>query len=99
MEIDDHILGLFAGKKSVRFYVGRIIQLDPDNDEVETTFLRSRLSFNDRKVFLFPEKEDSYTHKVEDIVMKLPYPTRGQTSRASAVFDFHCQSLDKYNTE
>ena len=54
---------------------------------------------NDRKVFFFPDKEDICTHAVEDIVMKLPYPTRGHTNRASTVFDLHCPALGKYNTE
>ena len=56
LEIDDHILEQFAGKKAVRFYIGRITQLDPDLDEVETTCLQRRLSVHDGKVFFFPVK-------------------------------------------
>ena len=99
LDKDDHILVKFAGRKSSRFYVGRIMELDWDDSTVETSFLRSKLFINDRKVFFFPNKEDSCSHTVEDIIMKLPFPTTGQTNRASTIFDFHCQALDKYNTE
>ena len=45
LELDNQILVQFAVKKVVRFYVGRVIQLDPpDVDEVVERFLQSRLS-------------------------------------------------------
>lgn len=83
LDKDDHILVKFSGKQTVRFYVGRLIELDWDDHTVETSFLRSKLSINGRKVFFFPNKEDSCLHTVEDIVMMLPFPTTGQTNRAS----------------
>ena len=99
LDKDDHILVQFSGKKTDRFYVGRIIELDWDDYTMETSFLRSKLSINGRKVFFFPNKEDSCSHTVEDIVMKLSFPTTGQTNRASTIFYFHWPALDKYNTE
>ena len=38
LDKDDHILVQFSGKKTVRFYVGRIIELDWDDCTVETLF-------------------------------------------------------------
>ncbi len=77
LDKDDHILVQFAGRKSSRFYVGRIMELDWDDSTVETSFLRSKLSINDRKVFFFPNKEDSCSHTTKDMVMKLPFPSTG----------------------
>ena len=54
------------------------MEIDWDDSTVETSFLRSKLSINDRKVFFFPKKEDSCSHTVEDMeLMKLPFPTTG----------------------
>ena len=41
LAMDDHILVQFPGKKAVKFYVGKIIQLDCDDDEVETAFFEA----------------------------------------------------------
>ena len=99
LDEDDHILGMFPGKKSVRYYVGRVIKANFDYDEVETSFMRSKLSADGRTVFAFPDHEDSCSHFVEDIVMKLPWPTTGTTSRAAKTFDFHSPALDAYSIE
>ena len=99
LDEDDHILGMFPGKKSVRYYVGRVIKANFDYDEVETSFMRSKLSADGRKVFAFPDHEDSCSHLVDDIVMKLPWPTTGTTSRAAKTFDFYCPALDAYSIE
>ena len=99
LEEDDHILVMFPGKKRVRYYVGRVIKANFDDDEVETSFMRSKLSADGIKVFAFPDHEDSCSHLVKDIVIKLPWPTTGMTSRAAKTFDFHCPALDAYSIE
>ena len=86
-------------KKGVRHYVGRIIQLDYDDNEVETSFMRSKLSADGRRVFGFLDHEDSCSHSVADIIMKLPWPTTGVTKIAAKTFDFHCPVLDLYSIE
>ena len=60
--------------------------------------IQSKLSAGGRKVFAFPDHEDSCSHLAKDIVMKLPWPTIG-TSRAAKTFDFHCPVLDAYSIE
>ena len=92
----DHILVMFPGKKSVRYYVGRAIKANFDDDEAETSFTQSKLSADGRKIFAFPDHEDSYSHLLKDIVMTLPWPTTGTTSRTAKTFDFHCPALDAY---
>ena len=96
LDEDDHNLVMFPGKKSVRYYVGRVIKANFD-EEVETSFMRSKLSADGRKVFAFPDHENSCSHLVKDIVMKLPWPTTGTTSRAAKTCDFHCPPLDAYS--
>ena len=69
-------------KKTVRHYVGRVNQLNDDDDEVETSFMRSKRSADGRRVFAFPDHhEDSCSHLVADIVMKLPWPTTSATNK------------------
>ena len=75
------------------------IENDLDDDEVETSFMRSKLFADGRKVFAFPDHEDSCSHLVKDIVTKLPWPTTGTTSRVAKSFDFHCPALDAYSIE
>ena len=99
LDEDDPILVMFPGKKSVRYYVDSVIKANFDDDEVETSFMQSKLSADGRKVFAFPDHEDSCSHLVKDIVMKLPWPTTGTTSRAVPTFDFHCPALDAYSIE
>ena len=99
LDLDDHILVMFRGKKSVRYYVGRIIRVHAEDNEVETSFMRGRWSVDGKKCFSFPENNDSCLHSIEDIIMKLPYPTTGQTNRAAKTFDFHCPALAGYKTE
>ena len=90
---------MYRGKKSVRYYVGRIIRVHAEDNEVETLFMRSRLSVDGIKCFSFPENNDSCLHSIEGIIMKLPYPTTGQTNRAAKTFDFHCPALAGYKKE
>ena len=78
------------GYKKARLCLTEDIENDLDDDEVETSFMRSKLSADGRKVFAFPDHEDSCSHLVKDNVMKLPWPTTGTTSRAAKTFDFHC---------
>ena len=92
LDEDDHILVMFPGKKGVGYYVGRVLKANFYNGEVETSFMQSKLSADGRKVFALPDHEDSYSHLVKNIVIKLPWPTTGQTSRAAKTFDFQCSA-------
>ena len=99
LDLDYHILVMFRGKKSVRYSVGRIIRVHAMDNEVETSFIRSRLSVDGKKCFSFPENNDSCLHAIADIIMKLSYPTTSQTNRAAKTFDFHSPALAGYRTE
>ena len=97
---DDHILVKFAGKRSIKYYIGCIISVDPEVHEVETSFMR-RLPTGPRRnnlIFSFQEEDICY-HPVEDIIVKLPHPSQGATKRGSNKFNFHCQLLNNYTVE
>ena len=99
LDIDGHILVKFATKSTSEYYVGRIQSVDEKNDDIETTFMRRvKTATHERVQFCFPEPEDKSTHDLEDVVMKLPVPTAGQTTkRAAKLYDFHYRALSKYN--
>ena len=100
LNIDDHILVKFATKCTIAYYVGRVMSIDEQNDDVETTSMRRQKSAKCERgqlQFCFPETQDKSTHDLQDIVMKLPVPTAGQTKRAAKLYDFHCHALSKYH--
>ncbi len=100
LNIDDHILVKFATKCTISYYVGRVVSIDEQNDDVETTFMRRQKTAKCERVqlqFCFPETPDKSTHDLQDVVMKLPVPTAGQTKRSAKLYDFHCHALSKYH--
>ena len=62
LEIGNYILVKFTGKKSVKHYVGRIIDL-PDENEIETKFMRrSSLQKYGSLAFIYPAKDEIYIY-------------------------------------
>ena len=49
LNCDDHVLVKFAGRTSVKYYVGRIVQLMAEENEVQTKFVR-RMSMKNKPV-------------------------------------------------
>ena len=63
LEIDDHNLVSFPGKKSVKYYVGRIREVDVTESEITTSFMRRAGAAKvGSSVFSFPDQEDICTH-------------------------------------
>ena len=58
LDLDNHTLVIFRVKKSVRYYVGRIIRVHAEDNEVETSFMLRSLSVDGKKcMFFFPRKQ------------------------------------------
>lgn len=88
-----------VGRKSTKMYVGRIMEIDYDDSEVKTIFMR-RIPSKGDFIFVFPEKDDIWKHDADDIILKLPIPSRlGGTARSSKQFKFRCELLRKFGTE
>ena len=99
LSIDDHILVKFEGKRSIKYYVGRILTLHSDTKEVETTFMR-RLKTDKATNMIFTfQEEDACLHALEDVLLKLPVPTTGSTKRSSKQFRFFCPELQNFLLE
>ena len=101
---EEFALVRLCSKKSVRHYVGQVINVFEDSD-VTFRFLkqsyRSAL-VNKRPTFIFPEDTNDaseFTHNLEDIVFKLPVPLKkGGTKRCRQKFDFPVD-LSSYNPQ
>ena len=68
-------------KKSVRYYVGQVINVFEDGDVTFRFLKRSYHSalMSERPTFIFPEDTNDaseFTHNLEDIVFKLPVPLK-----------------------
>lgn len=88
-----------VGKRSQKLYVGRIMQIDHDDNEVKTIFMR-RIPSKQDFIFIFPEKEQIWEHDVDDIIMKLPVPIPvGGTARSSKQFKFRHGLLRKFGAD
>jgi len=88
-----------AGKKSQKLYVGRIMEIDSEEEEVKSIFMRRIQSKHDF-IFIFPEKDEIWEHDVSDIIMKLPEPIRvGGTARSSKQFKFRYGLLCNYGAD
>ena len=73
LSIDDHILVKFEGKRSIKYYVGRILTLHSDTKEVETTFMR-RLKTDKATNMIFTfQEEDACLHALEDALLNRIY--------------------------
>ena len=62
--------------------------MSDDNDDDGNIFPKQVICYG-KRLSLFLTKNIA-SHTVRDIAMTLPFCTRGQTNRASAVLDFHC---------
>ena len=74
------LVRLYA-KKSVRYYVGQVINVFEDGDVTFRFLKRSYHSalVSERPTFIFPEDTNDaskFTHSLEDIVFKLPVPLK-----------------------
>ena len=78
---EEFALVRLCAKKSVRYYVGQVINVFEDGD-VTFRFLKRfyhSALVSKRPTFIFPEDTNDaseFTHNLEDIVFKLPIPLK-----------------------
>lgn len=83
INVNSFVLVKFTTKKTIKYYVGKVIRL-LDDGEYEIRFLRRH-----GKQFVFPDVEDVSSVLLEDIELHLPDPyLAGGTARASNTFTF-----------
>lgn len=88
---DSFVLVKFLTKKTVKYYVGRILN-KLDNEEFNITFLRRHGSN-----FIYPNVPDISTVPAHDIILHLMQPEKlGGTSRTANLFSFPVD-LSSYN--
>ena len=91
--LGDFLLVKFAGKKTITYYIGKVVGVDCDL--VTTKFMRRSTQYK-QVTFTFPALEDIAEHPKEDIVQKLPQPiSLGGTKRTAAVYRFPV-NLEEY---
>ena len=101
---EEFALVRLCSKKSVRYYVGQVINVFEDGDVTFRFLKRSYRSalVNERPTFIFPEDTNDaseFTHNLEDIVFKLPVSLKkGETKRCRQKFDFPVD-LSSYNPQ
>lgn len=94
-QVDDFVLVKFPGKRSVVYYVGKILKEKNKNEEYEVTYLRTFQRTKNK--FVFPAEPDVALLSEDDIVLILPEPFKqGQTKRQNAAFVFPV-NLRHYN--
>ena len=101
---EEFALVRLCAKKSVRYYVGQVINVFEDGD-VTFRFLKQSYHsalVSERRTFIFPEDTNDaleFTHNLEDIVFKLLVPLKkGGTKRCRQKFDFPVDS-SSYNPQ
>ncbi|KAG5860899.1 hypothetical protein JTB14_035511 [Gonioctena quinquepunctata] len=93
IEVEDFVLVKFPTKKKVVYYVGIIEEIS--GNELAVNFLR----FKENCGFYYPVTKDISLIVREDIVAKLPPPTRNQgTTRQSSYLKFNVSFLN-YNIQ
>lgn len=75
----------FTKKSFVTYYAGKVEDLAVEDEEVKTKGIRNMVHF------IWPENPDVSWHNKEDIMMKLPKPSKaGGTSQMSERLVFPC---------
>ncbi|KAF5302958.1 hypothetical protein FQR65_LT19049 [Abscondita terminalis] len=84
--INDYVLVKFAGKKSIRYFVGKILSEISDDSEYDISYMRRR---NKSNKFCYPTVPEVASVMSQDIVMILPVPTLfGKTKRQNQCVQF-----------
>ena len=84
----DFVLVAYATKKTIRHFVGVVLDKDVEDDTVEVKYL-TRLPKKISIRFVYPENDDIDNVPLADIIMILPAPSQaGGTQRASKQYIF-----------
>ena len=84
-KVDDYVLLCLRGKKTLHYYVGQVLRINDDDDEVSSKSLKQDRSRESSGCFMFymPEDAEICTHGREDIEIILPRPLQnGGTKRS-----------------
>lgn len=94
--VNDWVLIACAGKKNVKHYIGQVISVKKEDDEIEVKFTRKVLSLNPTTstAFTWANPEECSFVEIRDIVMVLPKPE--VTKRGLHRFGI---SFDNYNIQ
>lgn len=94
LDINDFILVKFATKKTLKHFVGQIVDKNGRRE-----YLVNFLKVTSGQKFIFPDRKDESLVTLEDIVLKLPPPIqKAGTARSNAFFKFRINFLG-YNLE
>lgn len=86
------VLVKFATKKTLKYYIGQVVEIHSGQFEVTVNFLRKQ-----GNNFIFPTIEDQSTIDFDNIVLHLPSPVQGGgTARANSLLRFNID-LQSYN--
>lgn len=89
---DSFVLVKFATKKTLKYYVGKVVEIHTGQFEVTVNFLRKH-----GNNYIFPTVEDQSTIDFDNIVLHLPSPVQaGGTARANSLYRFNID-LQSYN--
>lgn len=84
--INDYVLVKFAGKKNIKYFVGKILSEISNDFEYDISYLRRR---NKSNKFVYPNVPEVASVLSQDIVMILPVPTLfGKTKRQNQCVQF-----------
>lgn len=84
---EDFVLVEFKAKKSIVYFVGKVLKRHNNNDDYEITFLRNQRRGANK--FVYPDVADVHVVLANDIKFVLPPPILcGHTSRQKATFTF-----------
>ncbi|KAK9712681.1 hypothetical protein QE152_g24762 [Popillia japonica] len=82
--IGDLVLVKFSTKKTTKYYVGQIKEID-NHDDYRVKFLRKK---TDSQLFYYPDIEDMGNVTASDIIMKLRQKQLEGTARTSSLISF-----------
>lgn len=92
IHVEDYLLVKFPLKSSIKYYVGKVIQVLNVN-EYQIKFLRRK---SQGYHFIYPVIDDIATIDRCDIVAKLPVPNSAKTARTSSLLSFNVD-ISMYN--
>ena len=75
-DLNDWVLVVFASKKSHKHYIGQVVSVKKEDDEVEVKFTRKVLSLasTTSSSFIWADPEEYCFVRIQDVIMMLPKP-------------------------
>lgn len=92
VQVDDYVVVKVRGKKMCKNYVAKVVEVFQEEIDV-----RYMLRKDGRSTFCFPVIEECFSVSLEDVVFKLPTPTKGKTARSGNLFRFEGVCLESFD--